>query len=82
METESGLMHRDMSSTYNLYLEMIRIFVYLVCSYHMVFNMGEKYLIVNFNILKYWCIIIPARMSEKLIIKYERLQCIILSVIY
>lgn len=67
---ESGLLFRDTRLTYHLFLEGLRMFVYLICTYHICYNMGLNYIFLQFNVVKYWCIIIAARMSEKWIIRY------------
>ncbi|XP_060875535.1 uncharacterized protein LOC132948874 [Metopolophium dirhodum] len=67
---ESGLLYRNTKSTYYIFLECIRMFVYLIFSYHIIFNMGCFYILVDFNIIKYWAIVITARISEKWIIKF------------
>ncbi|KAE9536597.1 hypothetical protein AGLY_006999 [Aphis glycines] len=67
---ESGLLYRNIKLTYQLFLELIRMFVYLIISYHVIFNVRLKYLICHFNIVKYWAIVIAARISEKWIIKF------------
>jgi len=68
---ESGLLYRNINLTYYLFLELIRIFLHLIITYHIIFNMGYAYIICHFNIIKYWAIVIAARMSEKWLIKYE-----------
>jgi len=68
---ESELMYRNTTLTYYLFLELIRMFIYLIITYHMIFNIGFSNVIVKFNIIKYWAIIIAARVSEKWMIKYE-----------
>lgn len=73
---ESGLLYRNTKSTYHIFLECIRMFVYLIVSYHLIFNMGSNYIIVIFNVVKYWAIVITARISEKWTIKYEQLKYI------
>ncbi|XP_027849662.2 uncharacterized protein LOC114129208 isoform X1 [Aphis gossypii] len=67
---ESGLLYRNFKLTYLLFLELIRMFVYLIISYHVIFNVGLRYLICHFNIIKYWAIVIAARISEKWMIKF------------
>jgi len=68
---ESGLLYRNIKLTYQLFLELIRMFVYLIISYHIIFNVRLNYIICHFNIFKYWAIVIAARISEKWMIKYE-----------
>jgi len=70
---ESGLLYRNIKLTYQLFLELIRMFVYLIITYHLIFNVGLRYIMCHFNIIKYWAIIIEARISEKWLIKYEYL---------
>ncbi|KAF0746728.1 Uncharacterized protein FWK35_00023202 [Aphis craccivora] len=67
---ESGLFYRNINLTYNLFLELIRSFIYLIISYHVTFNMGITVLIIKFNIIKYWAIVIVTRISEKWTINY------------
>lgn len=71
---KSGLLHRNLNSTYYLFLEIIRIFVFLICSYHIIFNMGRYYIMLQFNVIQYWMLIITARISEKCMIKYDILS--------
>jgi len=68
---ESGLLYRNTKSLYCIFQECLRTFVYLIFSYHLIFNMGIFYIHVHFNLIKYWAIVITARISEKWIIKYE-----------
>jgi len=68
---ESGLLNRNIKLKYQLFLELIRMFVYLIISYNVIFKVVElRYLVWHFNIIKYWAIIIAARISEKWMIKY------------
>lgn len=64
-----GLLCRDITSTYYNFLEVIRTFFFLICSYSIFINLSENY-IIQFNVIKYWCIIIAAKSSEKRIIEY------------
>jgi len=66
---ESGLLCRNTKLTYNFFLELLRMFVYLICSYHIIFKTKNINIFVYFNVIKYWAIIITARMSEKWTIK-------------
>ncbi|KAF0730961.1 Uncharacterized protein FWK35_00026695, partial [Aphis craccivora] len=67
---ESGLLYRNVKSTYQLFLELIRMFVYLIITYHLIFNVGLRYIMCHFNIIKYWTIFIAARISEKWMMKF------------
>lgn len=68
---QSGSLHRDLNSTYNLFLEIVRTFVFFISSYHIVINMGSSYVMLQFNVIQYWMLIIAARKSEKWMIKYD-----------
>lgn len=70
---DTGLLNRDTNSTYNVFLEWIRTFVHAVISCHIFFNLSDMYS-VQFVVLKYWSLIITARMLEYWIIKYEYLR--------
>lgn len=61
---------RDMTSTYNIFLEVLRTFVFLIASIYIFLNMKHSY-ILKFNVIRYWTLIIAARISEKWIIKYD-----------
>lgn len=66
---ETGILYRNNNLTYNLFLELLRMFVFLICSYQIIFNMECYYWVFYINIFKYWSIVIAARISEKWIIK-------------
>lgn len=71
---ESGLLFRDMRLTYHLFLEGLRMLIYVICTYHICYNMGLNYIFLQFNIIKYWSIVLTARMSEKWIIRYKSVK--------
>lgn len=64
-----GLLCQDITSTYHNFLEVIRTFFFLISSYSTFINLSENY-IIQFNIIKYWCIIVAAKSTEKRIIEY------------
>lgn len=66
---ESGLLYRNTKLTYNFFLELLRMFVYLISSYQIIFMRENVNIFIHFNIIKYWAIVITARMSEKWMIK-------------
>lgn len=71
MKTE--LLYQNMKLTYYLFLELIRMFVLLICTYYIIFKLNQDvhFSPIYFHIIKYWSIIIAARISEKWLIKYE-----------
>lgn len=66
---ENGILRRDTSSTYYLFLEVIRMFVLLIITFYLIY-MKPPFIITYLNIIKYWVIVVTARISEKWIIKY------------
>jgi len=73
---ESGLLYRNTKSTYNCFLECIRMFVYLISTFHILFKVKYFHILFYLNVIKPWAIVITARISEKWIIKYEWLKFI------
>lgn len=70
---DKGLLNRDTYSTYNVFLELIRTFVFVVSSWHIFFSLNTFYSL-HYVVVKYWSLIITARMLENRIIKYECLH--------
>jgi len=70
---KTGLLYLNMKLTYYLFLELIRMFLLLSFTLYTLFKMNQEvnFSLVFFNIIKYWSIIIAARISEKWLIKYE-----------
>jgi hypothetical protein len=69
----TGLLNRDTNSTYRIFLELIRTFFFVVSTCRIIFHLNTYYSI-HFTIMKYWFIIITARIMENFIIKYEFLH--------
>lgn len=64
----TGLLLENSNSTYYSFLEFIRMFILLICTYNVHVMKGHFY-IQRFRLIKFWVIIITARMSEIWIIK-------------
>lgn len=71
---EICVLYRDMTSTHYIFLEIVRTVLLLIISTYVFLNMKYNY-ILKFNVIKYWALIIAARISEKWIIKYDIILC-------
>jgi len=62
-----GLLTQNLdSSLYYSFLEFMRMFVLIICTYSI--HTNEIYYIKQFRLLKFWTVLILARVSEKRII--------------
>jgi len=68
---DTGLLSRDEAVACHLLLEMIRTLAFLVGTWWTSFQHGLYLVTVLINGIKYWTIIIAARMSEKWLIEYD-----------
>lgn len=64
----TGLLLENSNSMYYSFLEFMRMFILLICTYNVHVMKGHSY-IQRFRLIKFWVIIITARMSEIWIIK-------------
>lgn len=74
---KTGLLCRSTDSTYYLFLEVIRTFIFLITSYHVMYNMGMYNFIQKFNVIQYWMLLITSRISEHWTIEYVELRYLI-----
>jgi len=66
---QSGFLVKNTHTTFYAYLEFVRIFVLLICSYSY-HDPSFPYFQVMI-LIKFWIVIIAARVSETWMIKYE-----------
>lgn len=66
---ESGLLCRHLNSTYYSFLEILRLILFILCSFTI--YLGKMHVITKCNVIKYWIIIVTARLTEKYMIKYD-----------
>lgn len=63
----TGLLMRNTNSIYYSFLELTRMIVMIICTY--IVRKREFYYIQEYRVIKFWIIIIAARITEFWIIK-------------
>lgn len=71
---KSGILVKNTHTTYYTFLEFIRMFVLIACTY--VFHDPSFPFLQIILFMKFWTVIISARISEMWMIKYEFQYCL------
>jgi len=67
---ENGLLKQDKNKKFNFFIEVIRIILLLICSFHVFWN-TQIYYLKLYHIINFWITLITARITEKWIIRYD-----------
>jgi len=67
---ENGLLKEDTNKKLNFFIEVIRIILLLICSFHVFWN-TQIYYLKLYHVINFWITFITARITEKWIIRYD-----------